>query len=620
MRYEWDREKRTRMEAQDFIKLSQNALDRGEPMLALDIANTGLKYNDKNLKLRQLASLAYSRSGSPARAASILETAFEEGQRDAETCGLLGSAFKRLWERTENQQLKELYGKHSTEYYRIGFENSGSLYCGINCATMNVLQGNLSEGAKFASLAQNLAQAKLAASQNNYWDLVSLAEAYLLQNKINEAQSYYKEALALDSTAVASLITTRTQALKIATHLDCLDTLKSIFELGTVVFCSGHMIDHPSRPNKRFPPELEEQVKKYIDEVLNNIDAKWSYSSAACGTDILFLECMQARGAETNIILPFDQQDFINTSVEFAGEEWTQRFHKVLDKADNVYQTTTTKFLGDEFLFAHCNDFMRGMATMRARVLGSKPNLIAVWDGKEYSSIGGTSEFIKTCDQQSTMIHHIDLVEYIKQLKQIHEIKIEPSKQQNQTTQQNLENRRALKTIIFADFVEFSTLTEEQTPLFVEHCLEPVSEFIKESGYEIDFVNTWGDGLFIVLESIENGAELALGLRDMIRNIDFAKKGLPERMGLRIALHIGPVFPITDPIKNQKNFYGTHIFKAARMEPITTPGCVYCTTEIAALLAIKKPELICEYVGNLPLAKDYGTYPIYQLRRLGYIE
>ena len=49
------------------------------------------------------------------------------------------------------------------------------------------------------------------------------------------------------------------------------------------------------------------------------MNASCGYSSAACGTDIIFLESMIERGAETHIFLPFAKKDFIEISVRRAG-------------------------------------------------------------------------------------------------------------------------------------------------------------------------------------------------------------------------------------------------------------------------------------------------------------
>jgi adenylate cyclase len=44
---------------------------------------------------------------------------------------------------------------------------------------------------------------------------------------------------------------------------------------------------------------------------------------------------------------------------------------------------------------------------------------------------------------------------------------------------------------------------------------------------------------------------------------------------------------------------------------------VYVTDPFAALLTLARdPELSCQYVGHVPTAKEYGTFPMYVLRRV----
>jgi class 3 adenylate cyclase len=60
-----------------------------------------------------------------------------------------------------------------------------------------------------------------------------------------------------------------------------------------------------------------------------------------------------------------------------------------------------------------------------------------------------------------------------------------------------------------------------------------------------------------------------------------------------------------------------HVARAARIEPITTPGRVYASAQVAAMLAVVANNLQCEYVGNISLSKKYGNSAIYDLRRVG---
>ena len=63
------------------------------------------------------------------------------------------------------------------------------------------------------------------------------------------------------------------------------------------------MIDQPGRPRPRFPNYLAPKVYQPIADTLERLDARIGVSSAACGSDILFLEAMLKRDGEINVIL-----------------------------------------------------------------------------------------------------------------------------------------------------------------------------------------------------------------------------------------------------------------------------------------------------------------------------
>jgi class 3 adenylate cyclase len=115
--------------------------------------------------------------------------------------------------------------------------------------------------------------------------------------------------------------------------------------------------------------------------------------------------------------------------------------------------------------------------------------------------------------------------------------------------------------------------------------------------------NTWGDGLYFVFEGVRDAGRFALELNQRLGAIDWTSKGLPRDLSLRIALHAGPVYSCVDPVTGQ------------RIEPITPPGQVYASQAFAALSAAQHVEdFICEYIGQTPLAKGYGTFPTYHVR------
>ncbi len=79
---------------------------------------------------------------------------------------------------------------------------------------------------------------------------------------------------------------------------------------------------------------------------------------------------------------------------------------------------------------------------------------------------------------------------------------------------------------------------------------------------------------------------------------------------------MGPIFQGKDPIQGRQSFYGTHVIRTARIEPIIPAGEVYVTEPFAALLALEsRPRFNAEYAGEMAAAKGYGTFRMYVLKR-----
>jgi class 3 adenylate cyclase len=138
------------------------------------------------------------------------------------------------------------------------------------------------------------------------------------------------------------------------------------------------------------------------------------------------------------------------------------------------------------------------------------------------------------------------------------------------------------------------------------------------AGYEDEVIisNTWGDGLFVVMKDVMSAAACALELQQIMEALDHHGIGLPEHISLRIGGHYGPVYEIFDPILKKTNYFGSHVSRAARIEPVTPPGDVYVTLQFAAELAIEKgSEYSAEYVGVMPAAKNSGNMAMYVLRK-----
>lgn len=130
--------------------------------------------------------------------------------------------------------------------------------------------------------------------------------------------------------------------------------------------------------------------------------------------------------------------------------------------------------------------------------------------------------------------------------------------------------------------------------------------------------NSWGDAIYVVIDDAVVAAECCLDIQDAIRKARLTRYGLSSGLALRLAAHFGPVYNGHDPIRDEPTFFGAHTTIAARIEPVTVPGQVYLTEAMAAAIAMANaPQLRAEYVGNVPMAKGFGSTRMYSLNRVG---
>src|SRR5947207_14603306 len=100
---------------------------------------------------------------------------------------------------------------------------------------------------------------------------------------------------------------------------------------------------------------------------LDKPEACFGFSSAACGSDILFLEAMIERGAEVSIVLPYNEEEFIRDSVEIGtdSKKWRARFDTVLAHAARVITASNQRLEIGGISYEFCNQLLLGLATIR---------------------------------------------------------------------------------------------------------------------------------------------------------------------------------------------------------------------------------------------------------------
>lgn len=600
--------------AVEALAQAREALRSGHPSLAAIQLDPWMRDPGASVEARYLAALAHARSGGYRAASALVDGLLADPAADAqriEVLALAGRIAKDRWARLPEGSDRRAAGRQALACYDAAWQASGDPFPGINAASLQALLGDPAAARRQATAVRRIAASRV----EDRWQQATLGEAALLLGEPEVAVAHYARARQLAAAAYGEIASMRRQ-LRLLAAVVAVEPLLAVLELPALVVFTGHMIDRPGRSPARFPAHLEAAVAAAIDAALQRLDAGFGYCSAACGADLLFAEAMLARGAELHLTLPFDRDDFVLTSVAPAGPGWVERFERVLQAASSVSYGVRERFLGDEALYAFAGALIQGSALQRATELQTTATMLAVCDPAAEPASGGTRDTLAHWRRIGLPSEVIDLAS----LRERHPAP--PSTVEAMApvapaaAVRGTDLRRSVRTMLFADMVGYSRLAEEDTPAFLLNFLGAVAEIVRTAAHPPEFVNTWGDGLFMVFSDVLDAAGFALSLRDGIEQADWSACGLPAGTRIRIGMHSGPVFPAPDPLLGRRNYYGTHVNRAARIEPVALPGAVFISAEMAySLAATRSPRFATEYLGTLPLAKGFAASPLYRLRR-----
>jgi len=608
----------------------QTLLAGGAPIVAYDTLADGLEAFPGDARLRQLLALALARSGASRAAIPLLEALRAEGHVDEETIGLLARAHKDLWtEGGPAERRAHLESAHN--FYAEAYRLSGGIWSGINAATTALLLGRRDDAAALALAVRDRClrdETDDPSSATNYWHLATLAEARLILREWSEAEAAYARATDVGKGRPADTASTRRNARLILGALDAdAAAIDRVLRVPRVIAFAGHLIDSPGRAVPRFPPALEGVATAAIRERLAQLDAGFGFASGACGADIIFLEAIRDRQGETTIVLPYDRDQFERDSVDVVpGSDWSERYRRALASARDVFQASDQRVGSGEVSYEYAVLLLEGLAGIRADELDADLVRVVLWDGKAQGGRGGTAP---TVEQWRRDGHRVDVIDLGALLRESGlPIVVAPPDAPIQNSGRWLAPKvpatsapgstfdPEIVSLLFADAKGFSGLKEDQIPAFVEQFLGMVGDVLGRSANPPLLKNTWGDGLYFVFGSVRDAGLFALELQGAIATTDWSRSGLPAELSLRTGLHAGPAYACQDPVTERLNYFGAHVSRAARIEPITPVGQVYASGAFAALARAEGVrEFRCEYVGRTPLAKKYGTLPMYVVRR-----
>jgi len=577
---------------------------QGDGLAAFDLALRALNRFPGDTRLGYLAVRALARGGSPTTALDYYQRYGLDAVNDRDTAALKARLLKDL-ALAERGRRRHLLLIDAADAYEAVYARFGDAYSAVNAATLNLLARRPGRATTLAERAAAIAEKERPRKPaDRYWRYATLAETALVRGHADKAARALEAAVKLNVANYAELASTRRQLRLICAAARIDGALLDPLRPPDVLTYLGHMAD--AAGNIRGASVAE--VERLIGDYFGRRPFAAAYGALACGSDILFAEACLARNIPLHVVLPFPQTEFITTSVRRGGEAWVHRFVDCLAKAARVVHATEDSYLGDDTLFSYGARLAMGLAVLRARQLGADARLAAVWDGRAPAHAAGTA---------------VDIGFWRGTGRQVELLSIPPAgpakmpapgKSARPKTHGRRQPRRP-HALLFGDVVGFSKLPDASLPAFHKFFMARLARVIDGFGKGALYRNSWGDGIFAVLADAPMGARCALALQAATRSDRWVRLGLPQTLSLRLGAHYGPVYEGFDYIQRSRTFYGAHVTRTARLEPVTPPGEVYVTDALAAALAIEGGDgLACDYVGTMPSAKNYGSFPMYLLR------
>jgi tetratricopeptide (TPR) repeat protein len=375
----------------------------------------------------------------------------DDHPHDAESWALSGRVEKESWiarwrqpglspaqmhalAREENAAL----GEAIDPYYQAFVADPTHHYSGINSLTLQLLRqhcGGDASQSVIDNLIGGVLWASLTAQERNrkdYWARASYAELCLLVNPLDSVRKEYGNVVAAANRDWFALDSSR-QTLTLLRDIDFrpAETAAALaivdreiarstppFEPRQVLLFSGHMIDGPDRVPPRFPAEREALAAERIAQALDQLGAgpgDLALAQAANGGDLLFLEACQARGVRLQLLLPFEEPEFIERSILVAsnGEQWRQRYFAVtaaLEVAPRIMPDelgSLPKSLRGEpaNAFERCNLWL--LYTALAWGV-RKVRFVCLWNGGGGDGPGGTAHMYNEVKRRTGRVTWLD--------------------------------------------------------------------------------------------------------------------------------------------------------------------------------------------------------------------
>ncbi len=582
--------------AADRLAGAEAARREGNPLALYDLALEAIKAGDPAPRLRYLQVLALAQIGDTARADALYEQyGLGSLPEDEDAVALRGRIYKDFGRSASGAAGKFWFDRASRAYLDAYAVKLGYFPL-INAATTSRAAGDSVQARALASRV--LAHPDLNPART-FFACASRAEALMLLDRPREAAESLATVLATRAVGHGERAAAYRQIEWLCAHGDigeddCRPVLVAL-RLPPVLTYTGHMF--------RAGGQAEAAIAARVGAALDDLGSLIAYGALACGADIVVAEAILRRGGELHVIMPFLTDHFIESSVRPGGEGWVGRFHACRRQATSITFATRMDYVEHDGQFTYGAQLAAGIAQLRAGQLATRAVQLAVWDGRPAAGSSGAAVDVATGRAMGLETQLID-----------------PGQIDREMTRPDRDTalagaRHSTRAILFTDYQGYSRLPESKIPVFVRDVMGRIAAVLDRNDAAVCSRNTWGDALYAVVSDPEQAADIALDIIDALADVRLAPKD-DDPEGMRIGLHVGPVYQAVDPVTGRDNFYGSEVTLTARIEPRAACGQIYTTQAFAAILAVTAPHRFAtRYVGRVELAKGYGVAPIYQLER-----
>ncbi|MCU0358514.1 MAG: DUF4071 domain-containing protein [Cyclobacteriaceae bacterium] len=557
----------------DTIQKLQNLVNAGRYLEARELAQR--LRNDPEAdpaRVDQLFALSLSKSGSPEDALAFLDLAYRRNPDDPETAGILGGIYKELFKKHRDSK----YAIQSRDTYTKNFTATRNYYTGINAATMSTIAGRASQGRDIASQVIAL----IDPTTVGFWELATLGEAYMLTKDRQASIDNYIRARQLAGSDWGKVISVYNQLWLLNHYMPVPKEIMRVFSPPTVVACIGHMIDHPGRTTPRFPAAIEQNISDAMTNAIRTMSGGIGYCSLACGTDIMFVEAMEKTGAEVHLFVPFDEDDFIAESVAFAGDQWIERYKRLVNKFPVTY-ISQEKYDGNNEIFAFQCRIIFGSAVLRSLTFYQKPMLLSVQSEIDLKRrAGGTRDTIRLWPFPDRHVN-INPDQFSVNLAEQAQNPI-PASQQTK-------DRPPVRPILYMVNVSLKDCGGMEK----ERVQKAVQTRIEDQLIPSRVVQTTDENLLLAFDA-ESGAI------DFVQLVlSAATSSLQQERSVRLGMHAAPV-AIDEGDSNGAIILDKQVLSLVhRISLIAPKGHVCASDQMAALLALNAEKFRLTYAGIL---------------------